>query len=116
MNLTLPEWCTDEVYRKMQDIMLLEYEIRSHTTELKRLNGGFLLRKFIDHMNPKSEHSNAPLRKIYIYSGHETNIAAFAKIHNMTEPKLPDYGSAFIVEKLRDEDNNFYVKVIIADD
>ncbi|EFN78071.1 Testicular acid phosphatase-like protein [Harpegnathos saltator] len=110
MNLTLPEWCTDEVYRMMQELVLLEYDIRSYTTQLKRLNGGFLVKKFIDNMNPKIKHDVK--RKIYIYSGHEVNIAAFAKAHNITDNEtLPDFGSTFVVEKLRDEHFNFYVRI-----
>ncbi|KAL6447442.1 hypothetical protein ACFW04_001558 [Cataglyphis niger] len=108
MNLTLPEWCTDEVYRKMQDLMVLEYEIRSYTTQLKRLNGGMLIKKFIDNMNAKS----IP-RKMYVYSGHEVNLAAFARAHNISEPKIPGYGSMFIFEKMRDEESNFYIRIIL---
>jgi len=111
MNLTLPEWCTDEVYRKMQDIIVLEYEIRSYTTQLKRLNGGMLIKKFLENMNLNNESTNP--RKMYIYSGHEVNLAAFARAHNISEPRLPDYGSMFIFEKLRDEENNLYIRVII---
>lgn len=111
MNLTLPEWCTDEVYRKMQDIVVLEYEIRAYTTQLKRLNGGMLIKKFIDNMNVKSENTNP--RKMYVYSGHEVNLAAFARAHNISEPRLPDYGSTFIFEKLRDEENNLYIRIIL---
>nr|XP_012231978.1 PREDICTED: venom acid phosphatase Acph-1-like isoform X4 [Linepithema humile] len=77
MNLTLPEWCTDEVYHKMEDLMELEYELRSYTTQLKRLNG------------------------------------AFARAHNISEPRLPDYGSAFIFEKLRDDADELYVRIIL---
>ncbi|XP_072757055.1 venom acid phosphatase Acph-1-like isoform X2 [Anoplolepis gracilipes] len=109
MNLTLPEWCTDEVYRKMQDIIVLEYDIRSYTTQLKRLNGGMLVKKFTDNMNAKSEDA----RKMYVYSGHEVNLAAFARAHNISEPRLPGYGSTFIFEKLRDKEGNFYIRIIL---
>lgn len=108
MNLTLPEWCTDDVYRRMQEVVVLEYEIRSYTTQLKKLNGGILIKKFIDNIN---KHSNS--RKMYVYSGHEVNIAAFARVQNISEPKLPDYGSAFLFEKLRDDSGKLYIKVII---
>lgn len=110
MNLSMPEWCTDEVYRKMQDVIVLEYEIRSYTAQLKRLNGGMLIKKFIENMNVKGEHINP--RKMYIYSGHEVNIAAFARAHNIIEPRLPGYGSTFIFEKLRDENGNLYVRIM----
>lgn len=111
MNLTMPEWCTDEVYKKMQDLMVLEYELRSYTTQLKRLNGGMLIKKFIDNLNITGE--NMFPRKMYVYSAHEVNIAAFGRAHNISEPLLPDYGSAFIFEKLRDGTGKLYVKVII---
>lgn len=114
MNLTLPEWYTDEVHRTMQEIMFMCYDNYSYTTQLKRLNGGLLVKKFIDNMNPRGDPNNKPSRKIYIYSAHELNIAAFARAHNISILRLPDYGSAFIVEKLRDENSNFYVRVINA--
>ncbi|XP_029165961.1 venom acid phosphatase Acph-1-like [Nylanderia fulva] len=111
MNLTLPEWCTDEVYRKMQDILVLEYDIRSYTTQLKRLNGGTLIKKFIDNMNVNNHHTNP--RKMYVYSGHEVNLAAFARVHNISEPRIPGYGSTFIFEKLRDEQQNLHIRIIL---
>jgi len=111
MNLTLPEWCTDDVYQRMQDVVVLEYNIRSYTTQLKRLNGGMLIKKFIDNIKEKNKHSNP--RKMYVYSGHEVNIAAFARAQNISEPKLPNYGSAFLFEKLRDDSGKLYIKVII---
>lgn len=112
VNLTLPEWFTDEVYRKMQEIVFLELEIRAYTIQLKRLDGGFIMKKFIDNMNPKGDPSNKPSHKIYIYSGHDINIVAFYMAHNINSSWIPDYGSAFIVEKLRKGDHNFYVRVI----
>ncbi|XP_067209826.1 venom acid phosphatase Acph-1 isoform X2 [Linepithema humile] len=111
MNLTLPEWCTDEVYQKMQDLVVLEYEIRSYKTQLKRLNGGMLIKKFIDNLNITGK--NKIPRKMYVYSAHEVNIAAFAGAHNISEPRLPDYGSAFIFEKLRDDAGELYVRIIL---
>ncbi|XP_011864387.1 PREDICTED: venom acid phosphatase Acph-1-like isoform X2 [Vollenhovia emeryi] len=106
MNLTLPEWCTDDVYRQMQEAVVLDYEIRSYTTQLKRLNGGMFIKKFIDNINKRS-------RKMYVYSGHEVNIAAFGRAQNISEPKLPDYGSAFLLEKLRDDSGKLYIKIFL---
>ncbi|TGZ53474.1 venom acid phosphatase Acph-1-like [Temnothorax longispinosus] len=108
MNLTLPEWCTDQVYRSMQVVIMMEYEIRSYTTQLKRLNGGMLIKKFIDNINKRPNS-----RKMYVYSAHETNIAAFARAQNISEPKLPNYGSAFLFEKLRDDFGQIYIKILL---
>ncbi|XP_067209828.1 venom acid phosphatase Acph-1 isoform X4 [Linepithema humile] len=111
LDLTLPEWCTDEVYKKLQETMAFELELCSYTTQLKRLNGGMLIKKFIENLNITGK-SRIP-RKMYVYSAHELNIAAFAKAHNISEPRLPDYGSAFIFEKLRDDAGELYVRIIL---
>lgn len=111
MNLTLPEWCTDDIYSKMQDIVALEYEIRSYTPQLKRLNGGTLIHTFIKNMDLSGERNNS--RKIYLYSGHEVNVAAFTRAHGISEPRLPAYGSAVILEKLRNAQGQLFVKMIL---
>ncbi|KAL0113405.1 hypothetical protein PUN28_012515 [Cardiocondyla obscurior] len=107
MNLTLPEWCTNNVYLQMQQIVVLEYKIRSYTTLLKRLNGGMFIKRFIENLN---KHSNP--RKIYAYCGHDTNIAGFARAQNISKPRLPDYGSAFLIEKLRDDSDKLFIKIL----
>lgn len=50
--------------------------------------------------------------KIYLYSGHELNIAAFVRAHGAEKQfPYPDYSSAVILEKLRDSENRVYVRV-----
>ncbi|XP_017766880.1 PREDICTED: venom acid phosphatase Acph-1-like isoform X3 [Eufriesea mexicana] len=110
MNLPLPEWCTDEVYKKLQDTVKIEYDIRSYTPFLKRLNGGALIKRFIDNIKI-NEKRDRP-RKIYLYSGHEVNIAAVAKALNLPEPELPPYGCAIILEKLRDSAGKSYIRML----
>ncbi|XP_014616757.1 PREDICTED: venom acid phosphatase Acph-1-like [Polistes canadensis] len=112
MNLTLPEWCTENIYKKMEDIVFLEYEIRSYTATLKRLTGGMLIRQFIENMNITRNKRENP-RKIYLYSGHEINIAAFTRAHDIHIPKLPSYGSTIIVEKLRNIEGKLFIKMLL---
>ncbi|CAL7951360.1 unnamed protein product [Xylocopa violacea] len=110
MNLSLPDWYTDEIFEKLQNVMKIEYTTRSFTPYLKRLNGGLIIKKFIDNIKV-NEKRDRP-RKIYLYSGHEVNIAAFARAHNFTEPELPSYGCAIIFEKLRDQTGNRYIRML----
>lgn len=49
-------------------------------------------------------------RKIYLYSGHETNIAAVLHGFKVYNPHVPEYSSAVIVE-LHEIRNKYYVKV-----
>lgn len=110
MNIALPEWATEQVRSKMEKLVVLEYDILSYNTLMKRLNGGFIIKEFLKNLN-KPENISAP--KIYVYSGHELNIAAFAKAHDLIEPKLPAFGSAIVVEKLRDHTGVPHIQVSI---
>lgn len=107
MNIALPEWATENVRNRIEKLVALEYNILSYNTLMKRLNGGFIIKEFLKNLNKQNK--NAP--KIYVYSGHELNIAAFAKAHNLIEPKLPAFGSAIIVEKLRNQCGVAYIQV-----
>lgn len=108
MNIALPEWATENVRNKIEKLVALEYNILSYNTLMKRLNGGFIIKEFLQNLN-KPENASAP--KIYVYSGHELNIAAFAKAHDLVEPKLPAFGSAIIVEKLRNHNGVAHIQM-----
>ncbi|XP_078050009.1 venom acid phosphatase Acph-1 isoform X2 [Augochlora pura] len=111
MNLPMPEWHTEEVNKTLQSIVVLEYDIRSQTAEMKRMNGGTLIKRFIENaqLNEKRERP----RKIYLYSGHESNIAGFVRAHNFTEPAIPNFGTAIIFEKLSDEAGKQFVRLLL---
>lgn len=108
MNIALPEWATENVRHRIEKLVALEYNILSFNTLMKRLNGGFIIKEFIKNLNKSNNTSNP---KIYVYSGHELNIAAFAKAHDLIEPKLPAFGSAIIVEKLRNHCGEVYIQM-----
>lgn len=50
--------------------------------------------------------------KIYLYSGHETNVATMLHAFNVYSPHVPEYSSAVILELLQ-ENNQYYVKVCV---
>lgn len=110
LNLTLPDWCTEEILKEMEDCVSLEYEIRSYTEKLKRLLGGRVIQRFVENMKTKNNNLS---RKIYLYSGHEVNLASFMRAHDIHEPRIPTFGSAILFEMLRDDLGNRFVKVII---
>ncbi|XP_034171419.2 luciferin 4-monooxygenase isoform X2 [Osmia lignaria lignaria] len=98
MNISLPEWATENVQKRMEEIVRLDFETQSYTTQMKRLNGGPIVKRFIENIRNKTDKTGP---KIYLYSGHDLNIAGFAKANGFTEPKIPTYGSAIIVETLK---------------
>ncbi|XP_025602645.2 venom acid phosphatase Acph-1-like [Athalia rosae] len=112
MNLTLPEW-TNDIYPDGELLRgaALEYQIISYNEKLKRLNGGMLLRKITEDAVALRRETLPAGRKIYLYSGHETNIGALLSTLGLYEPHVPAYGSALIVEHWKQARNHF-IKVI----
>lgn len=106
----LPSWYTEELLATMRQHVVNYLDIMSLTPEMRKLNCGPLIKKWIENMNLDGEEKGP--RKIYLYSGHELNIAAFVRAHAVQEHfKYPDFSSAVVLEKLRDPENRVYVRV-----
>lgn len=113
MGLTKPEWLDDSIMRKIVEVAELQYDmIFASNSEIKRLAGGPIIRTFIENINKSV--SDESSKKLYLYSGHDDNVASFTKAHGFNKPSLPDYGSALILEKLKDpKTGKVYLKVSI---
>lgn len=109
LGVPFPEWYTLELHQQITKGSRLYLDTLSYTPGLIRLNGGPLTRRFVENLNVKSKHVNP--RKIYLYSGHEFTLYAFAKAHKLTLANSPAYGSAIIQEKLRNDEGDIFVKV-----
>lgn len=55
-------------------ISTLWYEAYTHTTEMKKLECGFLLKEILDRCSAKANSTLQPDRKLWIYSAHDLNI------------------------------------------
>lgn len=64
----------------------------------------------IDNMINAQKTTGAPDTKMYLYSGHESNVAGLLKAFDLYEPHVPQYSSAVITE-LQKLDEEYYVKV-----
>ncbi|XP_033231389.1 venom acid phosphatase Acph-1-like [Belonocnema kinseyi] len=112
-NLTLPKW-TEKVFPSpMKDITALDFNLRSFTTALRRLNGGLILRHITDGMKAIREGKlDPPSRKAFFFSAHELNVVALSRTLGLEDPALPSYGSTFILETLQDEKKEYFVRVL----
>ncbi|XP_014217453.1 venom acid phosphatase Acph-1-like isoform X2 [Copidosoma floridanum] len=112
MNLTLPGW-TDDVFPsgRLLEGTYLEYEIFSHNRRMRRLNGGKLLYAIMKDMKMAMVGEIPKNRRIALYSGHETNVAAVLQALGIFEPHVPAYSSAVLFE-LHAINNEYYVKVV----
>ncbi|KAK0095347.1 hypothetical protein PV326_008627 [Microctonus aethiopoides] len=113
-NLTLPEW-TKKVYpNPMEEIIKLDFNLRSYTKHLKRLNGGILLREVTENMKALRDGILEPSnRKAFLYAAHEFNVVAMSRALGLENPVIPSYGSAIIFETLQDEKKRLYVKIVL---
>ena len=110
MKLALPDWCSQADYQKLVEVVDIYINAGLHTYFMKRLVFGPLMEEFIK--NIQDSETKISTRKIYLYSGHDFNIASFERVFNLTNvPKVPDYGSALMIEKLRGRDNRTYIRV-----
>ncbi|OXU31428.1 hypothetical protein TSAR_013713 [Trichomalopsis sarcophagae] len=112
MGLSLPDWCSKEDYEKLEDLAHLSFLIRTHTPQMTRIVAGPIVQKFLENIEKSGKGLDG--KEIYLYSGHDINIAQFCNAHNFTEvPKIPDYGTALIIEKLRGLDSQVYVRFLM---
>ncbi|XP_020279224.1 venom acid phosphatase Acph-1-like [Pseudomyrmex gracilis] len=110
LNLTLPKWAYDYYPNgQLFDAIVLTYNLYSYNPLLKRLNAGPIIRAMFDNM--KAVQNSTSKTKIYLYSGHETNIAKQLIAFNVYKPHVPEFSSAVILELLQ-QDNQYYVKIL----
>ncbi|XP_058791854.1 venom acid phosphatase Acph-1-like [Phymastichus coffea] len=110
MNLSVPDWYTWEVKQQFLDVDDIIRDAYVATPELRKSGPGPLIKTFVQNMNLE-ENVNNP-RKIYLYAGHNTNIGMFTRAHRVNEFRYPSFGSAVILEKLRNKKNRVYVRLL----
>lgn len=111
MGIPSPDWYTLEVKQLFEDLKLTLKDPYTATSKLRRLGPGPLIKTLVDNMNLKKIYKNP--RKIYLYSGHGSNVEMFYRAHNIKQFRYPPFGSAMILEKLRDSNDRIYVRVSI---
>ena len=112
MDLTLPDWAyTVFPNGDLWNGTVFAYDAASFTPLLRRINGGAYLREvtktMLNFITGRVENE----RKMYLYSGHESNVAAVMQSLQVYYPHVPEYSSALILE-LHKIDNEYYVKIL----
>ncbi|XP_011262929.2 venom acid phosphatase Acph-1-like [Camponotus floridanus] len=110
MNLTLPEWVHDYFPEPLFDTTVFAYNIASYSSLIRKLYAGPMIRAILNNMitekNPIPSNT-----KLYLYSGHETNIAAILHAFKLYKPHVPEFSSAVILELL-EQNKQYYVKFL----
>lgn len=72
----LPDWANEVLSDKeMQYIHNLFYTLQTYTPTMAKLSTGFLIKEMLDRATLKSQSKLTPDYSMYVYSGHDTNIA-----------------------------------------
>ncbi|XP_068907895.1 venom acid phosphatase Acph-1-like [Tenebrio molitor] len=98
-GLTLPEWTKKVFPQPLQEFAIKSYGLLTSTTELRRFTSGTLLKNIIHSSTGKISGDLLPKnRKLFLYSGHELNIAYMLQVLDVFEPHIPPYGSYILFE------------------
>ncbi|KAK0162782.1 hypothetical protein PV327_006528 [Microctonus hyperodae] len=112
MGFVLDEWTSNIFpHGQLRDGIILDYNIASYNTKLRRLFGGMLLRNITDTMYDIVHKKMKNERKIHLFSAHESNVAALLITLGVYEPHVPEYTSSIIIELLRNKNDRYYVRV-----
>ncbi|XP_043499148.1 venom acid phosphatase Acph-1-like isoform X2 [Polistes fuscatus] len=110
MNANLTKWTGKQINGQLKDGIIYAFKVANLNTKLKRLSGGPLLTKMVENMLA-SKNGKLKGKKIYLYSGHETNIDSMLNVLNVYKPHIPQFSSAIILELLQ-TNQTYYVKVL----
>ncbi|OXU25471.1 hypothetical protein TSAR_011009 [Trichomalopsis sarcophagae] len=110
LSLPLPDWYKGNVKRTFRDLYAYLMGSWASTTELKKINGGPLVKTFLKNMN--LDNARADSRKIYLYSGHDYNLMGVRKAHGINDNEFQEFGSGLLIEKWRDSRDKVFVKLL----
>ncbi|XP_078357149.1 prostatic acid phosphatase-like isoform X2 [Oculina patagonica] len=117
-NMTLPDWVlNDTTYEDIGIVSDYSMKWNFNTREKARLTGGALVGRMIDNMKlhsspQKRGHAKEPVRKVYLYSAHDTTLSAFMSALQVFDGISPDYSSAVMVELFSSGENELDVRVM----
>ncbi|KAK9754324.1 Histidine phosphatase superfamily (branch 2) [Popillia japonica] len=111
----LPEW-TGAVYPEPLHTIAVQYLAETVKTDmLKKLSGGFILRRIVEETTAKLEDLPTMTdRRINLYSGHDFTIIALLSALGVYKPHHPPYG-AYIILEVHKIGNRHGIKVFYQD-
>ncbi|XP_055948177.1 prostatic acid phosphatase-like [Argiope bruennichi] len=111
-NLTIPSWAesTWEALEKNSNIC---YHFHFKTRLLHRLRAGPVLEKIIGKMKEKIQNPNSKL-KVYVYSGHGSNVAAILNALLVFNDRIPTYASTILFELYEEVGGNHSIRLLLT--
>lgn len=124
-NMTLPAWATASLapYNAtvfpdvLKPLNALAFDLLNYDAALRRLGGGALLADMTGHLAQKVAGSLAPPnRELFMYSGHDSDVAALLGALGAYNGIAPPLASCVILELHRDAAGTFFVQLFYRND
>ncbi|KAL7293291.1 hypothetical protein TKK_0013067 [Trichogramma kaykai] len=113
MGLPMPAWCDSTCYENLSKLSRILFDSLVGNSTMTKFMVGSTIDRLLDNIH-ESELEDSAKRKIYLYSAHDFNLVTFEEAHNFTEvPVIPDFGSAIVVEKLKDRRGRIYIRMLL---
>lgn len=113
-NFTLPNWTKSVFPDKMKPVAALSFAVPCYTTAMARLKAGPLFNEFIEHIRNVTESIKLKehVRKLWVYSGHDTTISNILQSLKLFDRHCPPYTSTILFEIRSKGAENYYVNVL----
>ncbi|XP_059149851.1 lysosomal acid phosphatase-like [Physella acuta] len=112
-NLTWNAWAQQPgVWEKMQQLNTLSFDLVTYNNEMAKLKGGPLLKEIIANMQNAATQT---LPKFYMYSAHDTTVAALLSALHVFDRHAPTYRALVMVE-LHQIQDVYGVKIFYRND
>uniref|UniRef100_K1QGK1 Fibrillin-2 n=1 Tax=Magallana gigas TaxID=29159 RepID=K1QGK1_MAGGI len=116
-NLTLDSWAYEEynnmtIYERLRKLDAWQFHLLYYNIEMAKLKGGPLLKEMRENMNNRSSKANYTGPKLYMFSGHDTTVAALLSALGLYKdiPASPGYAACVMLELYKTE-NYYYVEI-----
>lgn len=109
-NYTLPNWVNETIFERLQKIRAYSFVLMFGTEEMAKLKGGPLLKQMIENMELKK--SGTLSTRFFMYSGHDTTLAALMHSLNIFNHISPPYTACLIMELHRKIDGEYFVRLL----
>lgn len=112
MNLTIPNW-TNYVLNNPQvmEAIQYDYKLMAYNNLMKKLSSGSIVSKITDEMVKIKNGVPRKETKIYLYSGHHSNLVTLLSAFGVYKFHIPQFSSAIMIE-LQSINNKYYVQIL----
>nr|XP_018912827.1 PREDICTED: prostatic acid phosphatase-like [Bemisia tabaci] len=107
----LPDWTAAVFPEPMKTVSSIAFMLPSLSQEMRRLKAGPLIGQITKHLEKKSRGKLTPDRKLWIYSAHDTTVAAVLMALNLYNSAPPPYTAAIIFELRKNSANEHFVSL-----